>query len=301
MHLPAGVRIIGIDDHASYSVPSTLFDVLDPSDPRRKTGTVGLIVSIAVAADVPITAGAQELQPILQKVASKEIASQLTLFRVTVSESDNPNHNPAIDDLLVDGSLLPRGATVQMTAYDAHLLDLTAHDYEKYDEATPATGVQHLTERIVAAWYTTAGRFDHDRVALTESVKARLTAPGSVALENDPIPDDRRGTLWAVVRDSRGGQSWSTWPWWLCDPSQPRPIITSVETTSGTLTNPGTLTLHGVHLDQIMNVYGSGAVLRGAYSPQAKTWAGDAPILLPVSLGVTSRSCETQPVWVEQP
>ena len=53
-------------------------------------------------------------QQFLEKVQSKEIASVLTLFRVRVSENAVQNANPTIDQLIVDGAPLPRGATIMV-------------------------------------------------------------------------------------------------------------------------------------------------------------------------------------------
>jgi hypothetical protein len=268
--LPAGVHVIGIDDRAAYSAPANLFDVLDAGDVRRQAGAAGVVMSLAVAADVPFTASREQLAPIFQKVQSKEIASQLTLFRVMVSEATEAqrNHNPVIDDLTVNGAVVPSGATVQLWPLIDNPLDLTAHDAEQYDEVTP-TMTEHKTELLVASWYTTAGRFTQDRVALDSDVKSKLTGPGDTKTENDPIPDNRRGTLWAVVRDSRGGQVWRAWPWYLCDGAAPSPRVTSVERDSS-----GTV-LHGENLDQVLDVIASGAALHGGYSSGTGTWQGD--------------------------
>lgn len=272
MKLPAGIRLIGIDDQAAYASSPSLFDAIDAGTAAREDGTAGVVISLAIAADVPFTASREELEPIFQKVQSKEIASQLTLFRVRVSEApeSNRNHNPAIDDLLLAGEIVPRGATLQLLPSVPYPLDLTAHDYEEYDQLDALMMLEHKTERLIVSWYTSAGRFDRDRIALGSEVKAELTAAGSERDGNDPIPENRRGSLWGVLRDSRGGQAWREWKWFLCDPALPAPHVTRIERTATELT------LRGENLDQLLDVIAWGAAVRGAYSPTSDTWVGDA-------------------------
>jgi hypothetical protein len=184
---------------------------------------------------------------------------------VAVSESQNPNHNPLVDQLTVNTPVRD-GATVQLKVGD-NLMDLTAHDFEAYDESTPS-GVEHKTEQISVAWYTTAGRFSEDRVTLGSDVKSKLTL--SQTDPDNPFPDDRRGMLWAVLRDSRGGQSWSSWPTYLCDDAAPAPVL-------GTL-DASPFALHGEHLDQVLDVFVDGKHLAGAFDASTGTWKGAAPV-----------------------
>lgn len=283
MQLPPGVKILGIGPRAAYSTQSTLFDVLDAGHPVRTKGTVGTILNIAVGADVPITASMEELRAVLDKVATKEIASQVTLFRVRVSEHPSPNVNPVIDDVFVEGEKLPKGGTLRFLPTLESELDLTAHDFQDFEDLSPTGEPQMKTESIIVAWYTTAGRFDYDRTSLKSDVKSSMAAPGDPTT-NDPLPDDRRGRLWAVIRDTRGGQAWADWPWYVCDPVAPLPVVRSVERGSNTLT------LRGDDLDQILEVVSENAVVRGAYSPSSRSWVGDAA---PGALEVRARNCLT--------
>ena len=50
-------------------------------------------------------------------------------------------------------------------------------------------------------------------------MKTIFTAPGSTA---DPVPERRTGILYTVFRDTRGGQSWREWPFFVCDDSLTR-------------------------------------------------------------------------------
>ncbi|MBL8955174.1 MAG: hypothetical protein JNK82_30635 [Myxococcaceae bacterium] len=271
MNLPEGVKLIGLGNRASFSTPANLFDVLEPGDDRRLKGTVATIASLAVGADVPLTAPPQELQKVLEKVQSKEISSVLTLFRVRVSENAPANVNPVIDEFVIDGEKLPRGATVMIHPYVDHVLDLEAHDAEVFDEILPTGEVEQREERLVASWYSNVGRFNPDRAALGSDVKVKFTGPGDLR-NNDEVPMNRRGTFWGVLRDSRGGQVWSSWPFFICDLNRPWPRVTQVEHT-GTQ-----VILRGENLDQILDVVSNGAAVPGAFSASQGTWSGnDAP------------------------
>jgi hypothetical protein len=263
--LPPGVKLIGFNQAAAYAAAPTLFDVLPPDDPRRASGTVGLVISIAVGEVVSPTATQAELAAVGERVRNGTTPSQLTLFRVAVSESTNPNHNPVADRLTVN---LPVrvGATVELQIGD-NLMDLTAHDYEEYDETTPS-GIEHKTEQISVAWYTTAGRFTEDRVTLGSDVKSKLTI--SQTDPDNPFPDDRHGTLWAVLRDSRGGQSWSSWPTFICDASAPAAVLDTVD--------PSPFVIHGENLDQILDVFVDDGPVDGAFDPATGTWKGTTPL-----------------------
>lgn len=279
--LPPGVNIIGVGNRATYSTSPRLFDVLAADDPVRRKGTVGTIINVAVGAEVPLTATMDELRAVLDKVTRKEIASQLTVFRVRVSESTAQNVNPVIDDLFVNREVLPRGATIRLFPSTAQELHLTAHDFEMFDEPKPDGGFEPRTESVIVAWYTSAGRFDYDRVSLSGELRSKLTSAGDELSGNDPIPPDRRGRLWAVARDTRGGQVWAEWPWYICDFAAPLPNVTSVDRSNG-------LTLRGENLDQILDVVAQGAAVRGVYSPSSRSWVGDPA---PGPLEVRAKNC----------
>jgi len=282
MRLPDGVKLIGLGNRATYATSPNLFDVLAADDDRRKKGTVGTIASLAVAADVPLNATPEELAPIFEKVQSKEIASQLTLFRVRVSENAVQNVNPTIDALIIDGQTVPKGAAAMIQPFVEHYMDLAAHEMEPFSEIAPM-GVVEKEERLVVSWYSTAGRFSYDRVALGTDVKSRYVGPGD-EVENDPIPEGRRGTFWTVVRDSRGGQVWAEWPFFVCDLGRPWPRVTQVERSGGQLI------LRGENLEQILDVVATtpNAAVRGGYSAVLKAWVGDDT---PGPLELRTRGC----------
>lgn len=80
-----------------------------------------------------------------------------------------------------------------------------AEPYVWYDRET--SRVEPRREGISVAWYASRGRFEHEQTGLDEE-----QAASSSFTENTWIAGDQPGpaTLWLVIRDTRGGQSWRT-------------------------------------------------------------------------------------------
>jgi hypothetical protein len=100
-----------------------------------------------------------------------------------------------------------------------------------------------------------------------------------------------------VVRDTRGGQAWATWPVHVCDPALPEPVVSQV---SWPATAADPLVLHGTALDSVLDVVVDGqALTRGGYSAARGTWEG----LLPTGVApgaprgsYTTRTCHRLPL-----
>lgn len=294
--LPPGVSLIGLNANATYTVPAGLFDVLPAEDPRRQTGTVGLIVALAIAETVSPAATPEELQALFARVQAKEVKSILTLFRVAISESTVRNTNPAVDALVVAGERWPAGARFFVRPGEPVTLDVAAPDasFEPYVLQAPG-GPEEKTERILAAWYSTSGRFSEASTALREGVKTIFTAPGAKA--SDPVPERRTGALYTVLRDTRGGQAWRTWEYFVCDDSLPAPVVARVDWPA---TPDAPVVLHGADLASVLDVVVDGAALEGgAYSPGRGTFEGYLPAAAPVGLPrgvVHTKRCTRQPL-----
>lgn len=272
--LPPGVSIIGFNDNAAYTAPADLFDVLAADDPRRRSGTVGMVLAIAVAETINPTATPDELRALFARVEAKEVRSIIALFRVAVAEAPEANANPVIDGLLVAGERWPTGARVLLRAGEPVRLDLSApaSSFEPYVRQTP-DGPEDRLERIQVAWYSTSGRFFTETTALTEPVKNIFTAPGLDP--EDPLPERRTGRLYTVHRDTRGGQSWREWPFFVCDDAAIEPAVTGVEwpTVAG-----GEVTLRGSSLEGVLDLVVDGVALEGgAFSPATQTWRAALP------------------------
>lgn len=298
--LPKGVSVIGFNDTASYGTSATLFDVLAADDPRRQTGTVGQLLAFAVAEAVSPFATRDELQGLFDRIKRKELKAIASLYRIRISQSPERNSNPVVGALTVDGAVWPSGARIAVKPGTPVMLDLEVPEsaFEPYISLTPDGPVAE-TERLLAAWYSTAGRFSHTRTALRTDVKTRFTPPGS-GDSSDEVPADRTATLWGVVRDTRGGQSWRQWPVYVCDDSLPEPRIASVEWPSSPRAK---VVLRGDDLSSILDVSVDGMALeQGAFVSSRGTWEGSLPEGVPTGLPrgeVTTRTCQRRALGVE--
>lgn len=293
--LPPGVSIIGFNDQVSYTVPAGLFDVLGPDDPRRQSGTVGMVIAFAVAETVSPTAPPEELQALFERVQRKEVKSVIALFRIAISETPVRNQNPVVDAVVVGGERWPSGAKVLVREREPVTLDLLAPEasFETWDATTPS-GVEPRTERILAAWYSTSGRFSETATALREDVRTIFTAPGTT---QDPVPDKRTGTFYTVLRDTRGGQAWRTWSYFVCEDGAPSPQVTGVDWPSAA---GGQVVLRGAELQSVVDVVVDGVALEGgAFSPTDGSWVGTLPSGVAVGSArgtVHTRACTRTPL-----
>lgn len=276
--LPPGVSVIGLNDQAFYTVPAGLFSVLAPDDPRRQKGTVGQIIAFAVAETVSPQASREELQALFERVQRKELKSVLALFRVAISESPERNANPVVESLVVANETWPKGARFFVREAEPITLDVIAppSSFEPFVLETP-TGTEMKTEQILTAWYSSSGRFSETSTALGADVKTIFTAPGRIAA--DPVPERRTGTLYTVFRDTRGGQSWREWPFFVCDTSLEAPVVTQVDWPA-TAMDP--VVLHGSALASVLDVIVDGVALeRAAFISASGTFQGALPAGVP--------------------
>lgn len=292
MALPAGVKFIGLNAQAIYSAPAGLFDVLAADDPRRALGTTGQVLGISVAEEVSPTASMEELRAVFKRVQDKEVRSLVSLFRLRISEDPERNQNPRVSRLLVATEDWPSGARLMMKPGEKVELDVDAPDeaFEPFTAQTPS-GPEARNERILVAWYSTAGRFSEERTAMREGVKTRFTAPGTKMF--DPIPDRRSGSLWTVLRDTRGGLAWSEFSFFVCDDSLPEPQVTR---TRPLASRGDAVTLEGADLGSILDVIVGGVALRrGRADATGTTWEGELDPSVPAGaqpVVVHTRRCE---------
>lgn len=278
--LPPGVSVIGLNDRAAYTAPAGLFDVLAPDDARRQQGTVGQLIAFAVAETVSPQAPMEELQALFERVQRKEVKSVIALYRVNISESSVRNTNPAVDSLVVANETWPKGARFFVREGEPVTLDVAApaSTFEPFVLETPS-GPEMKTERILTAWYSTSGRFSETSTALGEGVKTIFTAPGT---KTDPVPDRRTGMLYTVFRDTRGGQSWREWPFFVCDTSLNAPTVTSVDWPADA---SAPVVLHGADLGSVLDVIVDGGALeRAAYLSGSDTFQGYLPAGVPLGV-----------------
>jgi hypothetical protein len=289
--LPAGVRFIGLNAQAAYTAPAGLFDVLPAGDPQRALGTVGQVLGISIAEEVNPAASMDELRAVFARVQRREVRSLVSLFRVRISEDPERNTNPRVAKLLVAGEEWPVGARLMVKPAEKLPLDVDAPDeaFEPFTAQTP-TGPEARTERILVAWYSTGGRFSESRTAMREGVKTVFTAPGSKTF--DPVPERRTGTLWTVLRDTRGGLAWSEFPFFVCDDALPAPTVARVRP----ITARGEpLVLEGQNLASVLDVIVAGRAIRGRADAAGATWEGEVDAAVPAgahAVQVHTRRCE---------
>lgn len=272
--LPAGVRFIGLNGLANYAAPVGLFNVLAADDARRVLGTTGQVLGISIAEEVSPTAPMDELRAVFERVQKKEVRSLVSLFRVRISEDPERNTNPRVARLLVDDAQWPQGARVMMKPAQVVDLDVDATDetFEPFTATTP-NGPEARVERVLVAWYSTSGRFSEERTAMREAVKTKFTAPGAKAF--DPVPERRTGTMWTVLRDTRGGLSWSEFPYFICDEALPEVTVSQVRPL---VSRTDSVVLEGANLASVLDVMVGGvAVARGRANATGSSWEGTLP------------------------
>ena len=127
-----------------------------------------------------------------------------------------PNHNPRLTGLAltVDGvasDTAAPGQTLQLRAgvnYGLRPL-LAADAREEYDTTDLRGNVVRLREAPAYAFFTTPGA-EFDRDTAYEPVDGVAPPDGLARLLARRAAS---GTVWVVVRDGRGGESWLAFPW----------------------------------------------------------------------------------------
>jgi len=286
---PPGVRLLGFGPHAAYAVPKDLFGVLAPDDPLRENGVVGQILAVVIGEEVKPTSSNEELRALFTRIEKQEVQSLMGLTRATVSERGAPNQNPVISGLAVDGATLPQGATVLLQPGQEVKLELAApaESRESYVLRLPS-GDETRTEHLVVSWYSTGGRFTPARADLDTGSGNLYIAPGSTKVAEDPVPDKRQGSLWAVLRDNRGGQVWQQFPFFVCDGSLPPPVVRNVQLPAAM---GEAVVVTGDAMSSAVDVLIGGVALpNGSWSPGRQAFLGDLPTLPAGTYPVTVRT-----------
>ncbi len=150
-------------------------------------------------------------------------AEKILLF----SKKDHvPNHVPLLDGVAVtqdgvalrtvqpgDPLLLEPGKTFGLRPLP-HVCKLSGADLctpaiESYDAVDLSGKTVHLTEQLSYSFFITKGA-ELDRDSADEP-PGGTAPPDGLARITSPLGGS--GTLWIVVRDGRGGESWITLPW----------------------------------------------------------------------------------------
>ena len=274
MTAPAGAPKLSI----VYPAPADVFANVAADDPRRQKGVLAIVLMLAIAEPPPERwpPTKEDLQLLLARVRAKQVDSVLSIKRLRISETATPNHNPVLSKIrLGDGEWGPgtRPAKVwpgvwnELTALPA---DGSTETYLDLDaDGNEVTKVEHLS----VSWFTTVGGLNNARTLAGELEKPeKLYAPYVL----QEVPEDRLGTLYAVMRDGRGGADPFVLPFFICDPNRAPPSVTSLEPASGP---PGTVVrIQGTGLDDLIDAgAGSDALGSAAWDEASQAYVGTIP------------------------
>jgi hypothetical protein len=128
------------------------------------------------------------------------------LKRMPVSLSENPNTNPTVVGLKVEGQddwIVVDGDTLRLGAGQRYAFELLLADdaVQSYSYVNSSGETEDRVEEPYMSLYTTTGEFDQN-IGLHPYFDFEYTAPTDPSADGD--------TLWAVVRDRRGGFGWLT-------------------------------------------------------------------------------------------
>ncbi len=125
--------------------------------------------------------------------------------RLIVSDASTPNGNPVIDEFLVDRMSVLPDTLVHVTAgqmYEPGII-LNEDDVEEYEFLLSSGEVEPRREEPWAAWYSSGGEII-EPITLYEYTESTWIAPDKPG---------ETGTWWVVVRDRRGGMTWTHRNW----------------------------------------------------------------------------------------
>ncbi len=124
--------------------------------------------------------------------------------RLVVSDAPTPNQNPEILAFTVDGLRVPNDAVLHVDSGQTYELGalIPASSIESYSFVNSEGVTEERTEEPYLAWFATGGDL-LESVTLVPYVEASWVAPAA----------GETGTVWAVLRDRRGGMSWIAQDW----------------------------------------------------------------------------------------
>lgn len=293
---PEGLQLLGFGLTASYRSTATVFNSLSAESSIRWSGSVGQILGLVIGEDIDPLATGDKLREYFARIERKETPVVIALTRVLVSEKPlaDRNKNPGIVRLVVDNVPLAKDARIAVLPGQQVSLSVQVPDdvRQTYVERQPGGDITK-TETVVGAWYSTSGRFSRERFDAAAGEDTLFTAPGSDQFPEDPVPERRTGTVWLVIRDDRGGQSFERYSLFVCDPSLPDPIVTSVMPTG----IGGQAVATGENLQGVLDItVGTSALARGTANESRTNFVGDAPALEPGSyeIRIRARNCNEQ-------
>lgn len=199
----AAAGFIGVDPFFPpvYTAPADLLDGLDEA--ARVEGVYVLVQAAVLPGDSFATAPSETDPPI----DFNEVEAGYK--RLVVSEALSPNHNPVVSTLTVEGVIVEPDTVVEVDpdedyAFAITLAEGTVETYEYVDGA--GTTVER-TEEPYIHWYTDGGSMSEE-ITLFPFFEATWRAPLAFDAKAS-------GSVWAVIRDRRGGMAWTSFRWRL--------------------------------------------------------------------------------------
>jgi hypothetical protein len=141
-----------------------------------------------------------------------------TLLRAEEAERDDVNMTPVSGDLTLAGQPADGQVIAANSALDEVelLLDVDLSQAQTYEPPDPDNEGQRLeseVEELNVAWFTTHGTLEYSRTYYSEGITPdEELGTNTLDLTTGVEPElGETVTLWAVLRDDRGGISWRSW------------------------------------------------------------------------------------------
>ncbi|MEO1228036.1 MAG: hypothetical protein AAFZ18_03955 [Myxococcota bacterium] len=163
---------------------------------------------LALFAEVPDCEQGIEISIILEAEASdRRIRSVKSLELLFGLEDQVPNQNPVVDAIVLPSGAVDRDTEVQLSA---SIPESESETYFGVPRSDPGGDPREVREQLFFSWFTTGGGFDPERRSFIPGETTFSTA-AATALEVPLQADFPASTLglYLVVRDDRGGVSWT--------------------------------------------------------------------------------------------
>lgn len=207
--------------HASGEVPLSTVSQSIPV-PEEVAGVL--------ASGEAFTAPQLQVQLQVRSEAGDLVGIKLVTVTARPHEGQEPNRNPVLQGLSLDGvdwpadaparlrySDCPDDRKAEVDAADGSRVIVCEHDIEPlFDEATAqfflerglSGKLETQRERLRFSWFTEAGSFRNDRTRQKDPRDPSPDNIGPKGVWREPPARTDRATIWVVVRDGRGGTHW---------------------------------------------------------------------------------------------
>ncbi|MBI2062020.1 MAG: hypothetical protein HYT87_20085 [Nitrospirae bacterium] len=122
--------------------------------------------------------------------------------RFIVSGSTNPNRNPVITDVMIDGAPLADLSALEPEREYTLEVQVPEDAAQSYADLSPTGGGREKTEDLFIAWFSTAEGLEKDR-SFGVPYENKWRAPRKP-------PESGKVRFWVVLHDSREGVDWKS-------------------------------------------------------------------------------------------